>query len=90
MIRLTKQQAADFGEIRYITPWFAIQPVEIKDGSFILPSELLDYLTGFEKKPELKEAKSVNDILKVLPIIKLDKIELKEEIPIKIILPIKR
>ena len=80
MIRLTKKQAEDFGEIRYITPWFAIQPIEIKDGTFILPECLLGYLTEFEKIHELKEAKPVNDTLKALPIKKINKNELKEDV----------
>ena len=80
MIRLTKTQAADFGKIRYITPWFAIEPLEIKDGSFILPEDLIDYLTEFEKNPKIKEACSANNTLKALPIRKLNKDELKENI----------
>ena len=76
MIRLTKAQAADFG-YKLITPWYAIQPIEIKDGTFILPEDILNDLNDFEIR-KIKTAKPVNDILKTFPIRKLEKDELKD------------
>lgn len=81
MIRLTAQEAAVFGEV-YITPWYCIKPIEIKDGTFILPEHLIDDLERFKvgkaklkgsKKIKMKEAQ---DKLKTLPIRKLEKDEL--------------
>ena len=83
MIRLTAQQAKDFGEV-FITPWFCIKPIEIKDGSFILPEEVMEYLPKFELK-EISIATSVKNTLSVYPKRKLVEGELKEveEVEIK-------
>jgi len=81
MIRLTKQQAEKIGHMK-ITKWFAIQPIEIKDGSFILPKEVLPYIEKFlnEKKTidKIKANETFKD-LKKMPIRKLSKNELKPE-----------
>lgn len=81
MIRLTKQEAVDFGEV-YITPWYMIKPIEIKDGTFILPEHLIDDLERFKVgKAKLKGSKKVKmeetqDKLKTFPKKKLKKDEL--------------
>ncbi len=82
MIRLTAQEAADFGEV-FITPWYCIKPIEIKDGTFILPEHLIDDLERFKVgKAKLKGSKKIKmkatqDKLKTFPKKKLDKKELK-------------
>ena len=83
MIRLTAQQAADFGEV-YITDWYMIKPIKIKDGTFILPEHLIDDLERFRiGKAELMGSKKIKliatqDKLKTFPKKELKKDELIE------------
>jgi len=80
MIRLTKQQAEKIGYMK-ITDWFAIQPIEIKDGTYILPKEVLPYIEKFltEKKAidKIKVVSTLSD-LKKYPVRAISKDELKE------------
>lgn len=84
MIRLTAQQAADFGEV-YITPWYIIKPEEIKDGTFVLPEELIDDLDRFKVgKAKLTgsrkiKMKATQDKMKTFPKKELEKGELKDD-----------
>ncbi len=54
MIRLTKAEAEVIGDLK-IQPWFAIRPVEIKDGSFILPDDVMEHVKPFLKDPKAKK-----------------------------------
>jgi len=87
MIRLTKEQAEKIGYLK-ITWWYAIQPIEIKDGSFILPKEVLADIEAFGidiKIDEIGTLKKVSllDTLLKYPVVKLLPSELKIPIEIK-------
>lgn len=79
MTRLTATQAKKIGYMK-ITDWFAIQPIEIKDGTFILPKEVLPYIEKFIEQDRVKEKQKITTIstsIKKYPIKKLDAKELK-------------
>jgi len=87
MIRLTAEQAVKIGYLK-ITWWYAIQPIEIKDGSFILPKEVLPDIEKFGidiKIDEIDTLEKVSLLEKLLeyPIVKLLPAELKEPIEIE-------
>jgi len=80
VIRLTKIQADKIGYL-LIKKWYAIQPIEIKDGTFILPERVRDDIEKF-----LIEGKNIVDVqktsdtltdIKKYPVKKLDPSELK-------------
>lgn len=89
MIRLTKQQAEKIGYMK-ITDWYAIQPIEIKDGTFILPEKVRDDIEEFLKKdiPQKITIQSTLNDLKSYPVRKLDKSELKDAETIPDIKPV--
>ena len=66
MIRLTAQQATDFGEV-FITPWYCLKPIEIKDGTFILPKKIKTDLGKFKlkSKKQIKD-KDLDDLIVLL------------------------
>jgi hypothetical protein len=79
MIRLTKQQAEKIGYLK-INNWYAIQPIELKDGTFILPERVRGDIEKFLEKDIPNKTviqKTLTDIKKY-PIRKLDKSELKD------------
>jgi len=80
MIRLTKEQAEKIGYLK-ITNWYAIQPIEIKDGTFILPEKVKDDIEKFliEGKNIIEAQKVSNTLtdIKKYPVKKLDPSELK-------------
>jgi len=84
MIRLTTEQAESIG-YKKITDWFAIRPIELKDGSYILPKEVLPYIEKFlaEKVPVEKTTDDVYSVLRVCPVRKLNLSELKVVEPIE-------
>lgn len=79
MIRLTAQQAADFGEV-FITDWYALRPIEIKDGTFILPKKIKTDLGKFKLKSKKKikdeDLDNVIAVLDSLPVRNLKQDEL--------------
>jgi len=86
MIRLTKEQAEKIGYL-LIKKWYAIQPIEIKDGSFILPKEVLVDIEAFGVDIKINEIGTLEkvtllDKLKEYPVVKLLSSELK--VPIEI------
>ena len=87
MIRLTAEQAAKIGDLR-ITWWYGIRPIEIKDGTFILPKEVLPDIEKLGiniKIDEIGTLEKVSLLEKLLeyPIVKLLPAELKEPIEIE-------
>lgn len=88
MIRLTKEQAEKIGYLK-ITDWYAIQPIEIKDGSFILPERVIKDIENFKVNIKIKIAEkvfvSILDNLKAKTIIPLlsTELEITEVEPIK-------
>ena len=80
MIRLTKQQAEKIGYLK-ITDWLAIQPIEIKDGTFILPKEVLPHIEKFLAEKKAIDKTKVSDTLtdlKTYPVRPIIISELKE------------
>lgn len=85
MIRLTKAQAEKIGYMK-INDWFAIQPIEIKDGTYILPKEVLPYIEKFVAEKRVIDTKAVSTTLadlKKYPVRAVSKDELKEPEPIE-------
>ena len=66
-----------------VTPWYGIDPIETKDGNFIIPAKVLDDLIKFNVKLKVPTKISLTDkVLSVeltkLPIKDVKLIELKE------------
>jgi len=81
MIRLTKEQADKIGYLK-INEWYAIQPIELKDGTFILPEVVVQDIERLNPAIKIKDILNKNvslvSELKKMPIREVDKAELKD------------